>query len=78
MTKKTFKEHESIRITQPTKTAFVGGRDENLILPAGSEGAVIYVWGDPHNPAFYQVEVYLKETDEFAVANVPAEFVEAR
>lgn len=78
MTNRPFAEHESIRITRATKTAYVGSRSENITLPAGSTGAVIALLGDADDPAYYQVEVYLKDTDEFAVANVPAEFVEPR
>jgi len=76
MSKRPLREHESVRITRATETTFVGDRPDSIILPAGATGAVIAVLGDADNPASYLVEVHLKETDEFAEANVPAEFLE--
>ena len=78
MPQELLQEHQSVRITRATKTAFVGSRSEDITLPAGSAGVIIGILGDPDNPAYYHIEVYLKETDEFAVANVPVEFVEPR
>ena len=75
MEKKPFKEGQSVRITVDTRTD--GYNPGTLVLPAGSDGAIIEVFGDPDNPSDYMVEFYIPETDECETATLPPEHLKA-
>jgi hypothetical protein len=77
MSKKPFREHQSIRITQPVKADFEGSEPEPVILPAGTSGAIIFI-GNTANPESYLIEFRFCGRDDSALATVPAEFVEPK
>lgn len=44
----------------------------SLVIPSGSEGTIVAVWGDPSRPSKYEVEFFIRERNSFALASIEA------
>jgi len=53
-------------------TADVIGEGRTLTIPAGAKGVVVLVYGDPMNPAAYEIEFYVQEQNCYALATIEA------
>ena len=53
--------------------ADVIGEGRALNIPAGTEGVVVLVHGDPENPAAYEIEFHIQEQNCYALATIEAE-----
>lgn len=67
-------EHDGIRLLQPVEAHVIGER-RKVVIPEGSEGTVVHVYGPPAKPVAYEVEFVLKPLESYALATVDADLV---
>ncbi len=67
---KIYRESDVIVLQEPIP-ADVIGEDRTLTVPVGTQGAVVLVHGDPSQPAAYEVEFYIRDSDCYALATIP-------
>jgi hypothetical protein len=65
------KENDTFVLSKSVEATVIGER-RSLVLPSGTVVTVVLVFGDPKAPAAYEVEAFLPETDEYALATVEA------
>lgn len=64
-------ENDVIRLLEPI-TATVIGKQLSLVIPAGAEGSVVLVYGNPVKPDAYEIEFYVHDHECFALATIEA------
>ena len=67
-------EHDAIRLRQPVEAHVIGER-RRVVMPEGSEGAVVAVYGPPTKPEAYEVEFVLQPLKSYALGTVGADLV---
>ena len=63
------RENDTFALTKPVEATVIGAR-RTVILPAGTVVTVVLVFGDPNDPAAYEVEACLPADDVYALATV--------
>lgn len=71
---KIFKEIDVVKTTKSVDV-WVANDSSRLILPPGTQAAVVLVYGPAEAPTAYELEFYLSDRESFALATVEAEFV---
>ena len=64
-------ENDVVRLREPV-TAKVIGEQRSLVIPAGTEGAVVLVYGSPVKPDAYEIEFYVRDDDCYVLATLDA------
>lgn len=72
-----FKEIDAVRIKRPIEAWVFGDPNRYIFFPEGSEGTVVFVYGDEANPIAYEVEFSINEPLGTALATLKANEVEA-
>jgi hypothetical protein len=72
----TFKEIDVIKLRRSVE-ADVIGEGKTIVVPSGSLGTVVLVHGPTAKPSGYEIEFYIADSDDFAVATVEADWVAA-
>lgn len=71
---KALRENDTFSLPRAIDATVIGER-ESTVLAAGTIVTVVLVLGDESQPAAYEVEAYLPETDRYAIATVSADDV---
>ncbi len=66
-----FKENDTVSLLQATEVTLV---DENrsLLLPKGTQGAIVGVYGSLEQPSSYLIEFVINPLETYAIAEVRA------
>jgi hypothetical protein len=67
----TMNEHDTFHL-RTSVTARAIGSGESVILPEGLLVSIVFVYGEADLPLAYEVEGYLPERDEYALATIAA------
>jgi hypothetical protein len=65
------KENDTFVLSKSVEAMVIGER-KYLVLPVGTVVTVVLVFGNPDAPDAYEVEAYIPEEDEFALATIEA------
>jgi calcineurin-like phosphoesterase family protein len=68
---KIFKEIDTVQVLVDVIVDVIRDKTRRIV-PSGTEGAVVLVFGAADQPEAYMIEFYLKEIDEFALATLKA------
>jgi hypothetical protein len=64
-------ENDTFTLSKAVEATMIGEHTV-VVLPAGTVVTVVLVFGDPTSPAAYEVEVFLPESEDYALATVEA------
>ncbi|MGO6693844.1 hypothetical protein ACCS54_23060 [Rhizobium johnstonii] len=67
----TMKENDVFALPREVN-AVVIGEHTDIVLPAGTVVTVVVVFGDPDSPTAYEVEAFLPDSSNYALATVEA------
>ncbi len=65
-------ENDELQLHAPITAEAIGMR-RSFVVPTGSTGAVVLVYGNPSMPEAYEVEFYVLSEDCYAIATVEVE-----
>lgn len=63
-----FHENDAVRLCKDVMANVITGGE--VFIPRGGEGTVVFVHGDADQPSAYEVEFYIPEQKDFAIATV--------
>lgn len=63
-----FRENDVVRLCKDVMANVITGGE--VLIPRGGEGTVVLVHGDTEQPSAYEVEFYISEQKDFAIATV--------
>jgi hypothetical protein len=68
-----FRENDVVRLKKMVKAHIIAGGE--IWVPAGAIGTIVIVYGDSCYPSAYEVEFFISEHSDFALATVDANLV---
>jgi hypothetical protein len=68
-----FHENDVVRLREKISATVIDGGE--ILISAGAIGTIVIVYGDSNCPLAYEVEFFIPEHNDFALATVDADVV---
>ncbi|KNH47349.1 DUF4926 domain-containing protein [Pseudomonas lini] len=68
-----FRENDVVRLRIGVEANIITG--DEVFIPKGAEGTVVIVHGNADQPSAYEVEFFISEQNDFALATVDADLL---